>query len=197
MATGYTCIIEEGATFEEFVMRCARAFGLLIEMRDEPPGTPIPKEFKPPAYTAGEITKAKRNIEYYKNITEQEAQTEAFEHYKKQVAEYKREVETKSALKEQYENMLRKVHDWEPPTKDHIELKTFMIHQIKESIEFDCKVHNRKITWVTGKEWKKEQIEMAQEDIKHYEKKSLKETKRVDSKNLWVKQLRESLKEGK
>ena len=34
MPTGYTYKIGEGASFKEFVMACARAFGACVEMRD-------------------------------------------------------------------------------------------------------------------------------------------------------------------
>ena len=38
MPTGYTLDLYNGKdiTFEEFVLKCARAFGALIDMRDEP-----------------------------------------------------------------------------------------------------------------------------------------------------------------
>ena len=47
MPTGYTAPIKDGISFNDFMWGCARAFGALIMMRDDPPGTPIPERFEP------------------------------------------------------------------------------------------------------------------------------------------------------
>lgn len=49
MATGYTCDVSDGkiTTLRDFALRCARAFGALITMRDEPFDAPIPEKFEP------------------------------------------------------------------------------------------------------------------------------------------------------
>lgn len=46
MPTGYTANIKNGITFEEFALDCARNFGALIIMRDEPKDAPIPEQFE-------------------------------------------------------------------------------------------------------------------------------------------------------
>ncbi|VTR91619.1 unnamed protein product [Gemmata massiliana] len=35
--------------------------------------------------------------------------------------------------------MLEHVRAWEPPSTDHENLKQFMIDQLRESIDFDCR----------------------------------------------------------
>jgi hypothetical protein len=51
MPTGYTAkLMEEGQSFPEFAMRCARNFGALIMMRDESLDVPIPEQFEPSDY---------------------------------------------------------------------------------------------------------------------------------------------------
>lgn len=54
MATGYTHPVAEGTVtdFATFALDCARAFGALITIRDDPPGTPIPDEFTPSTWNA-------------------------------------------------------------------------------------------------------------------------------------------------
>ena len=45
MPTGYTAGILEGETFEQYALQCAKAFGALVMMRDEPSDAPIPDQF--------------------------------------------------------------------------------------------------------------------------------------------------------
>ena len=47
MPTGFTCDIKDGITFERFALNCARAFGALINMRDDSLDAEIPDEIKP------------------------------------------------------------------------------------------------------------------------------------------------------
>jgi len=49
MPTAYTSFVadNENFTFPEFAMLCAREFGALISMRDEPLDTPVPERFEP------------------------------------------------------------------------------------------------------------------------------------------------------
>lgn len=57
MPTGYTWDIKDEITFEQFIMNCARAFGALVEMRDEPRDKKIPDELKPSDYHNKELSK--------------------------------------------------------------------------------------------------------------------------------------------
>ena len=59
MPTGYTAkLMEQGQTFPEFIMSCARAFGALIMMRDDPANAPIPEKFEPSDYHVRALKKA-------------------------------------------------------------------------------------------------------------------------------------------
>lgn len=49
MPTGYTHKIKDGMTFKEYALRCARNFGALMDMRDDPMDAPIPI-FTPSGY---------------------------------------------------------------------------------------------------------------------------------------------------
>jgi hypothetical protein len=57
MPTGYTAPIADGMTFEQFALGCARAFGALVTMRDEPSDAPIPERLEPDTpFVAAPIT---------------------------------------------------------------------------------------------------------------------------------------------
>src|SRR5665213_2401224 len=64
MPTGYTSKLYEGKdqSFNEFVMRCARAFGALITMRDDPSDAPIPDEFTADSYYSERIATTTREL---------------------------------------------------------------------------------------------------------------------------------------
>jgi hypothetical protein len=49
MPTGYTAAVADGTIteFPDFAMQCARAFGTLVLMRDEPQDAAIPEKFEP------------------------------------------------------------------------------------------------------------------------------------------------------
>lgn len=48
MYTAYTNSVRTGEvkTLEKFALRCARAFGVLADLRDEPLDSPLPKKIK-------------------------------------------------------------------------------------------------------------------------------------------------------
>lgn len=53
--------------------------------------------------------------------------------------------------------MLQKVHKWEPPTEEHRGIKNFMLQQLNDSIDADCKPHELSI--LTREEWIKQKQE--------------------------------------
>jgi len=73
MPTGYTAtLMEKNQTFPEFIMGCARAFGALIMMRDDPNDATIPDKFEPSDYHAKGIIKAREKLAKLKAMTDGE-----------------------------------------------------------------------------------------------------------------------------
>lgn len=77
MATGYTyeLIDKPETTFEAFALRCSRAFGALIEMREESADAPIPTEIKPSTYHLDALRKAEAEARRFETMTLAEAAT--------------------------------------------------------------------------------------------------------------------------
>src|SRR5688572_14375055 len=76
MPTGYTStLMEKGQSFPEFTMLCARAFGALIEMRDESLDATIPEKFEPSDYYTDRIAALKAELDTLTsmNASEREA----------------------------------------------------------------------------------------------------------------------------
>lgn len=191
MPTGYTDSIKDGISFEQFAWNCARAFGALIMMRDEPAGAPIP-EFEPSDYSAGELKKAQARLADLKAMTPQQAELRCLAEYDaqcKQVAEWNK---SKAELRRKYETMLEKVRAWNPPTPDHAGLKEFMEEQIVSSIKFDCSEFPAP-ELVRGKFWLEHRIQKAQDDIAYHAKSYAEEVERTNGRNKWVRDLNASI----
>lgn len=199
MPTGYTSKIYEGkdTSFKEFVLGCAKAFGALITMRDEPSSTPIPEEFKPDTYHKERISETEKKLENLKSMTLAECEIEVQKEFDKSMKEKEERIREALQLKARYEDMLNKVNLWEPPTKDHEGLKKFMIEQLQSSIKFDCSTdyfNEMKPKKLTGEHWKTNKINQALKDLIYYTKENSEEIERVNNRNKWIKELRGSLK---
>ena len=193
MPTGYTSDISKGISFEEFALNCAKAFGACVTMRDEPNDKKIPDEFKPSDYHSKAIVEAEKRYKKLKSISIEQAEKEAIKMFKAVQKQYNKWDKDKTELKEKYELMLSKVRAWTPPSNDHKEYKNFMIKQIEGSIEFDCSFYPRDFKLLTGENWLKKEIDEALYDINYHTKKDAEERKRVAKRNIWIKQLRQSL----
>ena len=199
MPTGYTEKIQEGISFDDFIMRCARAFGACITMREAPNNAKIPEEFKPSNYYKKARDKAKIELALYENLTIDQAEERAKKSY---IAELQQNLEyilKKEDMKQKYEAMLEKVKNWTPPTPEHTDLKVFMIQQITDSIKFDCGDYYFQHPPIleSGKKYKQSRIEMCKKDIKYYSEEYIKEVDRTNKRNKWIKELRNSIKQEK
>jgi hypothetical protein len=198
MPTGYTEAISKGITFEKFALSCARAFGALVTMRDEPADAPIPEEFKPSDYSEKQLALATDRVDELKAMKDAECARLAKADYEKQVQYHKEGISKDAALKAKYEAMLAEVEAWTPPSPDHEGLKKFMRDQIAESIRFDCggNYHQdalKELRPLTGKEWRQSELNKALEQISYHSESQREENARTAARNKWVRQLKESL----
>lgn len=196
--TGLTSLVAENdnVTLEQFAMRCARHFGALIDMHDEPMETPIPEEFEVDEHYRKGYEKAK--AEYENFIADLPTDEELEEMYNDYVAEQmenaKQENEERRIIRERYEAMLAKVRKWLPPTKEHFGLKELMEQQLTESIEWDCKEYEPLLIAKERFMSRSKEAELLKEYMEISKERLEEEIARVDSKNKWLKNLRESLR---
>lgn len=196
MPTGYTAGVADGSIteFSDFAMQCARAFGALISLRDAPSGTPIPDEFKPSPYHDEQLAAAKaRQCELTLMTPEQVeiAAEAAFE-----VATVRKQ-ERDAANEEQrrrYLAMRAHVEAWKAPSRDHEGLRTFMLEQLTQSIDFDCSSEPSKaLVKPSSQEWLARQIEINDSDLVYHSRQAAEEVRRCVERTKWVCQLRASL----
>lgn len=193
MPTGYTAIIgQKPITFEAFALRCARAMGACVMLRDEPLDAPLPEQFEASGYYAERERDALAEIHRLKAMSPDEAQHAADEEYVREELHVQRANEESAALRAKYEQMLACVKAWTPPTKDHEGLKTFMIEQLEESKRFDCHVMQLP-TKRTPEQWRQEKLADAYSSLGYARQEHAKEIARVEARNQWLADLRKSL----
>lgn len=197
MPTGYTHAVQTGeiTEFPDFAMQCARAFGALIMMRDEPSGAEIPEAFEPSTYSAERATEARAKLAALQAMTDPEIKAAADADYRGRLDSWEQRKRKRAEGKARYEAMLAKVTAWTPPTPDHVEMKSFMLDQLKESIKFDCSGdYDVKPEPVSIYEWRIAEINRLTKDIAYHEKAQAEEVARTEGRNLWLRALRDSLK---
>ena len=196
MPTGLTCDISKGITFQEFAMRCARQFGACVDMKDEPSDAEIPERFEPSDYHVKKISEAKDRLELLKKMTIEDAEQKAIDEYNEKIESNRTSIEGEDDLKKKYEDILRQVDKWEPPSNAHKGLKRFMAEQIEDSIKWDCDspYYRKKVEKLSGEEWLNKKLADALHDINYHTKENQEEIERAESRNRWLRLLRESLK---
>jgi len=197
MPTGYTAAIEKGIDFDTFVWQCARSFGALVTMRDEPSDTPIPELFEPTDYHTKKLDELNAELSKLDGMGIKELDRASRDAFNKEMEATAYGIDKANSLRRKYEEMLADVEAWNPPTTEHNGLKAFMQNQITESIKFDCStsfyVENAP-KLKSGNLWLAERKAKIHKDIAYHSQAHADEVTRVDNRNKWVAALRDSLK---
>src|SRR5574341_660996 len=138
MPSGYTAAIADGITFEQFAMRCARAFGACATMRDDRADARIPDAFEPSDYHLKAQQSARDELAVLNAMTPEDAEHAAAAAWDKAETARLVRLQEYRDLRTKYEAMLVKVRAWTSPTPEHDGLRDFMCQQITQSIDFDC-----------------------------------------------------------
>lgn len=196
MPTGYTAPLYEGKdlTFREFALRCARGMGALMSMRDHSLDAEIPEKLVPDDYGENRINEWKAALAAAEAMTDTESERAAAEEHDADVRRRDESAKERRALRDRCERMIAQVEEWTPPTPDHVNLKKFMLAQLRELLRYDCS----EIDWpaperVTGSAFRQRQIENARSEIARHEEELAKERWRCDQANAWLSALRASL----
>lgn len=196
MPTGYTSDIYEGKEIstKEFIMKCARAFGANISIREEGLDFDIPV-YEPSDYHLKSIEKAKLSIEKLSTKTDEEIQKEIDDNYEKRLKENQEIIQKKVDLEKRYSKMLEEVRNWTPPTDEHVKLKEYAINQLLDSIYHDCdtKYYEQEIEKETVDEYRVSRMKYLTEDLERSIESHKKEIESVNKRNEWNRLLKESL----
>lgn len=168
-------------------------------MRDDPLDAPIPDEFQPSDYHQKCLSKIEAELAEVEALSIEECTARANEEYENEAKRLRDRISETVSLKEKYVRMLSEVNAWIPPSEDHKGLKLFMIEQIESSIKFDCGTESmegdlQQLQRPTGQQWKDAKIASLVHTRAYHQKEHMEEVSRVTGRNVWIKQLRESLK---
>lgn len=197
MPTGYTADVQSGKVtdFKTFAWQCARAFGALITMRDDPSDARIPEEFKPDDYYLTAVQQAEVRLGRVLAMTPAECDGAAKREHdeaEKYAADY---VAKKAQERQRYQAMIEKVEAWKVPSSEHAEMKSFMLEQLRKSIDFDCGDGYTPAVepLLSGVDWRHQQIARLTQALDRSRESLREEEERCRKRSEWVRQLRESL----
>ena len=196
MPTGYTAAVADGTVVDlrSFALQCARGMGALVTMRDEPWDAPIPDELKPStAYYDELLTKAQSELGLLSMMSDLECAA-AQERERAERAEWQAKyAEDTRAQRARYEAMLAKVEAWGTEAEG---IRDFMLSQLRQSIEFDCRDYEPEpVPVLSASEWRAARMAKLTEDIRYYEAQRAAEIARTAERNRWLSALRDSLAE--
>ena len=199
MPSGYTEGILSGTIndLNDFIWMCARGFGAFITQKDNIDEPPILKE-KPNPYYKNKIKQLLNEQQKYNEYTDDDWQNEYLKYIEDQLKDIDNNIKEKIESKEKYENILNQVKEWIPPNENFHKLKSFMINQIEESIDFDCDTsfwqeRKNKISNLKLEQYKRNVLNDINESLilnkEYYDE----EVQRVKERNQWKQQLIESI----
>lgn len=169
MPTGYTACVKDGSvtTLRVFALRCARAFGVAADMRDEDPAVPVPE--KVVARTArydDDIRNGIKSLEEIQAMSLVDCELAAEAEYNERVEGDKRYAAEKRLSAERYQTMIVAVEAWNVGAELH-GLKKFMLEQLADSLKYDCGTTFElpKPKQLTGREWREKKIKYLSEEI--------------------------------
>jgi len=196
MPTGYTAdLMEKGQDFKTFVMRCSRAMGALIMMRDDPMDAPIPKKFEPSDYHIKALVEARETHDRLTAMSNEEKIAFGKEEKEKAIKRHQGWLERDRIQNDRLAEMQSQVMAWRPPTPDHEGFKKFMLDQIKISMN-DTEYIARQITEAEEKspmDFYVAALSSAAWNINYHKKGNTDEIDRAEKRTEWVNQLRKSI----
>jgi hypothetical protein len=199
MPSGLTSKIGTGATFPEFALGCAKQFGALIHMRDEPNDSKItlPESSE---YYKEELEATQKKLKELQHINMKAYNANAITKQMKAIASVEKAIEDKNELRGKYMFMLMEVKAWRPPTPEHNDFKVYMTKQITDSIDFDCNTQyedeqiERLREPVDANVLFNKEIDQLNEDVTYFTDKLNNENDTNSGRTKWIKDLAFSLR---
>ncbi len=196
MPTGYTAGVGDGTVtdFTEYAMNCARAFGSLVMMRDDPIDAPIPEKLEPSTYNAERLVETEEEFRRIGRLTNKEADKEAEKDYDEKLVYRARRKREQREIRERYERMVLKARAFRSPSPEHDNYAKFLVSQLTESIEWDCHEYDEDPPKrETGLEWRIRRNEELDRESGYTRKANAKEIQRTNERNEWLEKLRAAL----
>jgi hypothetical protein len=192
MPTGYTADLCDGdVPFADFLLTCARGFGATIHQRDEDLHV-RPKHREPSRYDLDAIAKAKERLAHLAECSDDDLRAEWDAKHQASVDSWLKHNEKTNRVAERIRLMIAEVKAWEPPTADHVELQSFMLQQLEETLRFDGSPMDAP-TRVPFDRYRADEIEKAEGSLERSTRRHAEEVERCEKTNAWIDALYDSL----
>lgn len=193
MPNGYTAaLFDAEQSREDFLLRCARAFGPLFHQRDDPMDDKPRLRTVDTTYAETALAEAQQRLSAAEGWSDDEAEAEALAHNDEQEDRWQCSQESANELRARCESLIAQVEAWEPPTDDHVALKDFTLAQLQECIDHEC-VNYAKPEPIRGAEFRAHLIELAQRDIERHSESITLAHEWAKAANKWIGELCDSL----
>jgi len=192
MPTGYTCDIENGTivTLNEYAWTCARAFGVLIDMRDKPHDAPIAIKVEPDlSYHHNCRKDAEERLRWLETLTPEQITEETAKTNASSLQSYTDRSAQHAIETARYQAMRAQVEAWKPPLEDLAGLKKFMLQQIDASIHPPSLAPEPS----TPEVWFENEIKSAKWSLNYAIERAAKAIKSANEQTTWLLALAESV----
>lgn len=196
MPTGYTAkLMEEGQSFPDFVMQCARAFGACVEMRDDPMDKPIPDKFEADDHHDKALVKSEAELTRLKLMTGAERDSFGLQALEEAFTQRREWAQKDADENARIAAVVESVSIWQPPSPNHVELKNFMLQQLATSrhrMEYHTE-ELHKLQVMRPVDFYNKAVEQAEWYVTYHKEQREEAIKRAEGRTDWVQQLRKSL----
>lgn len=182
MATGYAVMIVNGASFEEFVMKCGVVAGAQLALHG-----PAPEQESPGReLVAAELRTLQEALTAFEIMSDESAQEACDAEYDLTCREWESRYVAREGKRVRYLAVLERLLVWPTPGAVFEAFKADMVQQIETSMRSDCDA-SRDLPPVrmSPNEWRVQQITEKQSAIEHLE--------RTAARYAWMHELRASL----
>lgn len=194
MPTGYTAAVEDGSVTElkPFVLHCARAFGYLATMREDPLDGPIPDEIHPSDYYGERLAILRERARRLESMTVDECAAEQSVEIEKARAHRDEYLEQKARKTQSYTAMLEKVRAWKEPSPEHAALKRFMLEAL--DLSMDTSAYEPSVPLAGDPEiWRAAKLQTIREELAYTARSIEEELDCAQQATRWVQMLKASL----
>ena len=194
--TGYTKIIEDrnGATFREFVLRCARGIDFCLHMRDEPLNVE-PREDVVSDYFQESLADAESERKRYRDMSIEEAAIEMQRLDEEITRNHEQFMAERHEKTLRYIEMRDAVNAWKIPSRFE-GLRKFMLDQIQIGIDDNRHYALPKTPHESAEDWLLRMRIISDEEVIKAKDSLAKATARVNETNSWIRELYELLETG-
>ena len=198
MPTGYTAkLCNEDQSFTEFALTCARAFGACIMQRDDDMYEP-PKLREKDTYHVNALAQAKKALAKMKKMSVERREAFGRRTINEDIQRCNEQIEEHRVTANRIKKMIAEVERWQPPSSDHTNLKSFMLEQLRTTLDHDgdasyYEKEKSRLLAMEPIDMYNDHLKRAEWNVQYHAEHLVKEEARVDDTNDWIIQLYDSL----